>query len=265
VQGYNAQAVMTCQQVIVAAELTQDANDLQQLDPMLKATSTTVAAAGIQERPDTLLADSGYWSIADLTTIPDAPELYIPPGRHARQGKPSKDSKPSASKSDGLRAAMNAKLTRENGKGPLRQAEGVRRASLRRDQGRPWCPPAAAPRPPGVRGGVEAAVRHPQPAEAVAPHPPPAGTHADRRLSRGEQRPHRTHSWLRQLFGRDDASDREPISGPSGWLRHRDESFQQRAGQRQELDSVDYRGDDAVTVVGGTEAMPARPFQLRGS
>jgi hypothetical protein len=28
VQGYNAQAVITCQQVIVAAELTQDANNL---------------------------------------------------------------------------------------------------------------------------------------------------------------------------------------------------------------------------------------------
>jgi hypothetical protein len=120
---------------------------------MLKATSTTLAAAGIQERPDTLLADSGYWSIANLTTIPDAPELYIPPGRHARQGKPRKDRKPSASKSDGLRAAMKAKLTSEDGKGPLRLAEGVRRASLRPDQGWPWCPPAAAPRPPGVRGG----------------------------------------------------------------------------------------------------------------
>jgi hypothetical protein len=33
VQGYNAQAVTTQDQVIVAAELTQDANDLQRLDP----------------------------------------------------------------------------------------------------------------------------------------------------------------------------------------------------------------------------------------
>jgi hypothetical protein len=39
VQGYNAQAVTTCEQVIVAAELTQDANDFQQLDPMLTATA----------------------------------------------------------------------------------------------------------------------------------------------------------------------------------------------------------------------------------
>jgi hypothetical protein len=116
VQGYNAQAVTTCQQVIVAAQLTQDANDLQQLDPMLKATAATLTAAGIEERPDVLLADSGYWSIANLTQIPDAPELLIPPAKHARQGKPRKDGKPSASRSDPLRAAMTAKLASEDGK-----------------------------------------------------------------------------------------------------------------------------------------------------
>jgi Transposase DDE domain len=116
VQGYNAQAVTTEQQLVVAAELTQDANDLQQLDPMLKATAATLAAAGIAERPDTLLADSGYWSIANLTEIPGAPELLIPPAKHGRQGRPRKDGKPSASRSDGLRAAMTAKLHSEAGK-----------------------------------------------------------------------------------------------------------------------------------------------------
>jgi transposase len=116
VQGYNAQAVTTCEQIIVAAELTQDANDLQQLGPMLQATTATLAAAGIDERPEAALADSGYWSIANLTTIPDAPDLYIPPAKHARHGKPRKDGKPSASKSDGLRAAMQAKLASEDGK-----------------------------------------------------------------------------------------------------------------------------------------------------
>jgi transposase len=115
-QGYNAQAVTTCEQVIVAAELTQQANDLQQLDPMLAATTATLAAAGIAERPGTLLADSGYWTIANLTALADAPELLIPPARHGRQGKPRKDGKPSESRSDGLRAAMTAKLQSHDGK-----------------------------------------------------------------------------------------------------------------------------------------------------
>jgi transposase len=95
-QGYNAQAVATADQVVVAAALmTQQANDVQQLAPMLMATAATLAAAGITERPGKLAADSGYWSIANLTSIPDAPELLIPPARHGRHGKPRKDGRPS--------------------------------------------------------------------------------------------------------------------------------------------------------------------------
>jgi hypothetical protein len=141
VQGYNAQAVTTLEQVIVAAKLTWEANDIHQLDPMLEATATMLDAASIAERPGTLLADSGYWSIANLTEIPDAPELYIPPAKHARQGKPRKDGKPSASRSDGLRAAMRAKLASDDGKaryakrretvepvfGQIKEQQGARR------------------------------------------------------------------------------------------------------------------------------------------
>jgi hypothetical protein len=141
VQGYNAQAVVTEHQVVVAAALTQQANDLQQLAPMLQAVDQTLAAAEIPDRPGTLLADSGYWSIANLTAIPDAPDLYIPPAKHGRQGKPRKDGKPSESKSDGLRAAMVAKLGSDQGKayyakrketvepvfGQLKEQQGARR------------------------------------------------------------------------------------------------------------------------------------------
>jgi hypothetical protein len=64
---------------------------------MLNATAATLAAAGIAERLDRLTADSGDWSIANLTQIPNAPELLIPPPRHGTHGKPRKDGKPSQS------------------------------------------------------------------------------------------------------------------------------------------------------------------------
>ena len=76
-QGYNAQAAATTEQIVVAAELTRQANDVQQLAPMLGAIATTLAAADIGDRFQQLAADSGYWSIANASTIPDAPELLI--------------------------------------------------------------------------------------------------------------------------------------------------------------------------------------------
>jgi transposase len=115
-QGYNAQAATTTAQVVVAAELTQQANDLQQLAPMLAAIRTTLAAAGVGDPVQQLAADSGYWSIANVSAISNAPELLIPPARHGRHGKPRKDGKPSESKSDSLRACMRAKLDSAQGK-----------------------------------------------------------------------------------------------------------------------------------------------------
>jgi hypothetical protein len=55
---------------------------------LLAAVDETLAAAGIPERPTTVLADSGYWSIANLTTIPEASELLIWPAKAGRTGKP---------------------------------------------------------------------------------------------------------------------------------------------------------------------------------
>jgi len=145
VQGYNAQAMVTEGQVVVAAELTQEANDVQQLEPMLQAVDRTLAAADVHQRPGRLLADSGYWSIANLTSIPDAPELLVWPSKTGRTGKPRKDGKPSASRSDGLRAAMFATLRSEPGKacyatrkqtvepvfGQLKEQQGARRFTRR--------------------------------------------------------------------------------------------------------------------------------------
>jgi hypothetical protein len=108
---------------------------------MLRAVDQTLRAADIQGQPERLLADSGYWSIANLTTTPRAPELLIWPATTGRTSKPRKDGKPSASRSDGLRVAMFAKLSSEAGKacyakrkqtvepvfGQLKEQQGARR------------------------------------------------------------------------------------------------------------------------------------------
>jgi len=60
VQGYNVQAVVSEDQIIVAVGVTQEANDVQQLAPMLQAMVHTLEAAGIQDRPKVGLADAGY-------------------------------------------------------------------------------------------------------------------------------------------------------------------------------------------------------------
>lgn len=61
VQGYNAQAMVDCEsQVIVAQQVTNEENDLHQLDPMLARCEEQAGA-----RPEQVLADAGYWSEAN--------------------------------------------------------------------------------------------------------------------------------------------------------------------------------------------------------
>jgi hypothetical protein len=69
VQGYNAQAVATEDQIVVAAEVTDEHNDHAQLHPMIAATNQSLADAGIDEDVEQLLADAGYCSEDNLTAL----------------------------------------------------------------------------------------------------------------------------------------------------------------------------------------------------
>lgn len=60
--AYNAQAVSTKDQLIVAAEITTQGGDFEQLDPMISAAERELDAAGMKTRPEVVLADAGYWS-----------------------------------------------------------------------------------------------------------------------------------------------------------------------------------------------------------
>jgi transposase len=78
VQGYNAQAVANDEQVIVSAEVTCEHNDSGQLHPMIEATDSSLAGAGIEERPDRMLADAGYASEENFAALDaDDPDCYV--------------------------------------------------------------------------------------------------------------------------------------------------------------------------------------------
>jgi transposase len=61
VQGYNAQAVVTEDQVIVAADISTESLDTANLEPMVAAACEALEAAGISDKPGVVLADAGYW------------------------------------------------------------------------------------------------------------------------------------------------------------------------------------------------------------
>lgn len=88
VQGYNAQAVVTEDQIIVAAEVTQEENDVKQLHPMLARAEENLTAAGCREKIEVAAADAGYWSEANIRNAdPEGPELLIATTKDWKQRK----------------------------------------------------------------------------------------------------------------------------------------------------------------------------------
>lgn len=82
-QAYNGQAAVDSQeQIIVAASLTQQANDKQQLVPMLEQVEQNMG-----RKPEQATADAGYFSEAAVTDPKVAGiELLVPPDREKRKG-----------------------------------------------------------------------------------------------------------------------------------------------------------------------------------
>jgi hypothetical protein len=62
VQGYNAQAAVNEQQIVLAAETTNISTDFSQLVPMVTATLDELRRAGVEQLPEAVAADAGYWN-----------------------------------------------------------------------------------------------------------------------------------------------------------------------------------------------------------
>lgn len=172
VQGYNAQAVANDEQVVVAAEVTCEHNDSGLLHPMIEATTASLSGAGIEGRPERLLADAGYASEENFAALDaDGPDCYVatrnmkknPTPRTGRRG-------PLVERRDADRPDGPEGIDHE-GQRLVPAASADHRAGLRADQASPRNPrvqPARQGRS-GLR--VEADLRHPQPAQALPPCP----------------------------------------------------------------------------------------------
>ena len=121
VQSFNAQAAVDSQaQVIVAAEVTQQTNDSEQLVPMIKQ---VVANAG--KKPIAVSADAGYWSAANVSDAGVAGvDLYIATGRQKHGEKEATANGPPPEGAT-PKEAMAHKLRTEAGKSIYKMRKAI--------------------------------------------------------------------------------------------------------------------------------------------
>jgi transposase len=88
-QGYNAQATVAEDQLIVAVEIVDQTNDCGQLTPMTAAALANLDRAGIDEPVEVVLADAGYFHSGQIAELHAAhredagPQVLVPPDRDA--------------------------------------------------------------------------------------------------------------------------------------------------------------------------------------
>lgn len=94
-QGYNAQAVVTSDQIILAPDVTNQANDVHQLAPMIAKTLTIMeAVTGNEMALGVGLFDAGYWSNENAATETAECEYLIATTKDWKQRKAMRDAPP---------------------------------------------------------------------------------------------------------------------------------------------------------------------------
>jgi hypothetical protein len=86
-QGYNVQAVVNEQQIVLAAEVTLSSPDFGQLEPMITATLRELEQVGVSDTPAVALADTGYWHEQQIDEVVNTgTQVLIPPdaGKHEK-------------------------------------------------------------------------------------------------------------------------------------------------------------------------------------
>jgi transposase len=119
VQGYNAQAAVNEQHVVIAAEICVVNPDAGNLEPVLLAAEAELVNAGVTDTPRVVLADAGYWNTEQMQRIAARGiPVLVPPDAHKRNGiRPGRHA--------GMYAFMRGVLDSEHGKDLYRRRQGM--------------------------------------------------------------------------------------------------------------------------------------------
>ena len=112
VQGYNAQAAVNEQQIVLAAEITNNSTDFSQLAPIVDAVLAELDRAGNGQLPEAVAADAGYWNKQHMDEV--VANKHIPvlvaPDKGSR-GTPRKTW--TDGRYEGMRTALKSEYGRE--------------------------------------------------------------------------------------------------------------------------------------------------------
>ncbi len=119
IQGYNAQAACSEQQIVLAAEITSHSPDFGHLQPIVDAVESELERVSVPSRPEVVLADAGYWHQLQMERIVSrGTQVLIPPDSRRRD-----DERPGWN--GGYYAFMRRVLSSELGGGLYRRRQGM--------------------------------------------------------------------------------------------------------------------------------------------
>jgi transposase len=144
----NAQAVANEEQIIVSADVTNQANDVRQVEPMVDQTIENIDAAGVDDNIDAMTFDAGYFSednVEVLTKHDRVKEAFIATGRLKHNEKVDAAPRGRPPKNLSVKQKMARKLRTKKGKaqyarrkaivepvfGQIKHCQGFRQFSLR--------------------------------------------------------------------------------------------------------------------------------------
>jgi transposase len=121
IQGYNAQAMVSEDQLFLGMDVTREKNDRNQLHPMLEEARQTIKHAEISTRLTAVAADAGYWSEKNVNELSEEdPECYIAVQKGSKQRRALADKDPPRGripKDATPKYLMERKLRTKKGKG----------------------------------------------------------------------------------------------------------------------------------------------------